>query len=227
MTTDHAAHDQLDQHHSLTPANLVDACATGLRRARDAIELEQASHGLDSWSELDLQGVLAEALGDAGFGVAREQRYPGDRQKRQRTSGRRCDLVVTAGGPLLLEHAQPDLFASGPTRSSAEAAWIEVKVLKQFRPGGPNRSWSRGLLRPPTVDIARLAGDPGLGLRGLVMLLFTASREVAEHDLGVWCDHVVADAGLPLGDALVRHLPLVDRCGNALCTTAWVTVMAT
>lgn len=107
----------------------------------------------------------------------------------------------------------------------ADAAWIEVKVLKQFLKSGPNPGWQRAFLQPPTVDIARLAGDPDLGLRGLVLLLFTQSSLVAEHDLGIWRQHVVT-AGLPLGSALLHHLPIVDRRGNATCTLAWITVDA-
>lgn len=67
----------------MTPTLLLDAVAAGLQRARDAIELEQAPHGLDSWSELALHVVLADSLVQAGLFVACEQRYPRDRRPRQ------------------------------------------------------------------------------------------------------------------------------------------------
>jgi hypothetical protein len=202
----------------MTPAVLLDAFCDGLRRAIEAIELEQAPHGLDSWSELALHEVLAAAIVDAGLFVAREQRYPGARQKRQKTSGQRCDLVVTAGGPLVKEQSTVELFAPPPLEAQ-RAAWIEVKVLKQFGASGPNHGWERSLVRPPVKDVARLANDADLGLRGLLLVLFTASRDVALHDLQVWRDHVV-EQGFSLRAPCWRHLPLVDRRGNAVCTAA-------
>jgi len=203
----------------MTPRELFDVVYAALEHARDDVELEQASHGIDSWSELELHAVLAAAFVSAGYFVAREQRYPGDRTKKQRTSGRRCDLVVTADGPLLLEGAQPDLFAL-PSVGASSGAWIEVKVLKQFRAGKANVGWAQSLLTPPTVDVGKLAFDPGLGMRVLLMLLFTASTEVSEHDFGVWRD-VVVGRGLPLSSTMLRHLPIVDRRGNRFCTMAF------
>lgn len=204
-------------------ARLFDAVVRGFEEARDELEAEQAVHGLDSWLELDLHAVLASSLSQAGFFVAREQRYPGHRTKKQRTSGRRCDLVVTDGAPLLLEGVEPDPFAPA-TATPEVAAWIEVKLLKQFRPGGANHGWDEGLLHPPTTDLLRLADEAGLGARALLLVLFTASAEVAEHDLDVWAGHVVA-AGLRLGPPLLRHLPIVDRYGNRVCSLAWMPVL--
>lgn len=201
--------------------DLVSALLGGLVAARDEVELAQARHGIDELRELDLQDVLARGLEAAGFFVAREQRYPGDRIKRQRTSGRRCDLVVTVDGPFLDEHGQPGLF--GTTSVAHEAAWLEVKVMKQFGPRGPNHNWQHALLDPPTEDIARLAGDDGLGLRALVVVLFTADEDTAAHDLGVWRQHVLG-AGLSVAPAVLRPLSLVDRVGNRCCTLAWLRV---
>lgn len=209
---------------SVTPTALFHAVYAGLQQARDDVELEQASHGLDSWSELELHAVLASSLMRRGYFVAREQRYPGDRTQKQRTSGRRCDLVVTADGPLLLEDRQPELFAA-PAVTSTAAAWLEVKVIKQFRAGKANVRWQDELLKPPTVDVAKLASDEPLGLRALVLLMFTSSVAVSEHDFDVWRRAVVR-SGLPLLDTVMGHLPLVDRRGNCICTVAFNTVGA-
>lgn len=208
----------------MTPRALFDIVYTALQGARDDVEVEQASHGIDSWSELDLHRVLAGAFVAAGWFVAREQRYPRDRTKKQRTSGRRCDLVITADGPLLLEGAQPDLFAP-PSVGAAAGAWIEVKVLKQFRAGKANIGWAQSLLTPPTVDVDKLASDPGLGMRVLLMLLFTASTDVSEHDFAVW-RAVVVSRCLPLSTTMMRHLPIVDRRGNRFCTVVFNVVGA-
>jgi hypothetical protein len=208
-----------------TASAIARAVVDGLQKAIARNELEQAPHGLDSWSELALHAVLAQAFVDAGCFVAREQRYPRDRKARARTSGRRCDLVVTQGGPLLLEHVQPDLFSPTP-RSPAQAAWIEVKVLKQHGLGGRgNVGWQRSLLAPPTADLRKLADDESLGLRVLVMVLFTASAEVSAHDFGVWLE-AVESRGLVVRAEPLEHLPIVDRRNNRLCSVAVVVVGA-
>ena len=41
----------------------------------------------------------------------------------------------------------------------------------------------------------------------------------AEHDLRVWQDRCLA-ASLPIGGPCVRTLPITDRLGNRVCTTA-------
>ncbi len=207
----------------LTAESLQVIVGAGLRSTIADIELEQASHGLDSWRELELHRVLADAFVAAGCFVAREQRYPGDRSKKARTSGRRCDLVITTAGPLLLEDAQPELFST-PAVTSSSAAWLELKVLKQFRAGKANIGWQQALLAPPTVDLHKLADDPALGLRALVMVLFTASIEVSEHDFAVWLE-VVTASGLVVVAQPMTHLPLVDRRGNRWCSVVVVVVV--
>jgi hypothetical protein len=187
---------------------LAEALAAGLARAADAVELEQAVRGLDSCGELDLHPVLQAALRDAGYGVFPEQRFPRDRDRRKRSAGSRCDLVVTpdAGTPL-------DDAALG------EALWIEVKVVAQFRPLGPNRSYARALQAPVWRDVKKLASDPTI-VHGLVVLvLFTADAITADHDLDVWRTRAT-ERGLHLWPRVQRSLPIGDRCGNRLCTVA-------
>ena len=55
------------------------------------------------------------------------------------------------------------------------------------------------------------------GKRALAVVLFTAAREVATHDLGVWSAHV-AGRGFSLDAPRVRHVDIGDRYGNAVCT---------
>jgi hypothetical protein len=189
---------------------LADALAAGLARAAEAVELEQAVRGLDACAELELHPVLQAALRDAGYGVFPEQRFPRDRGRRKRSAGARCDLVVTdvATGAAELDDA-----------ALADALWIEVKVVAQFQPLGPNRSYAGALQSPVWADVAKLASDPAIA-HGLVLLvLFTADAATADHDLEVWRTRAI-ERGLRLWPRVQRSLPIGDRHGNRLCTVA-------
>ncbi len=187
---------------------LADALAAGLTRAAEAVELEQAVHGLDARSELELHPILHAALRDAGYGVAAEQRFPRDRHQRKRSSGSRCDLVVT-----------PDATAVLDDRNLGDAMWIEVKVVAQFHPLGPNRSYAAALQRPVWKDVEKLASDPAIAHALVLLVLFTADAVTADHDLEVWRARAV-ERGLHLWPRVQRSLPIGDRLGNRLCTVA-------
>jgi hypothetical protein len=187
---------------------LADALAAGLARAADALELEQAVRGLDACGELELHPVLQAALRDAGYGVFAEQRFPRDRDQRKRSAGARCDLVVT-----------PDAATPLDDAALADALWIEVKVVAQFHPLGPNRGYARALQTPVWNDVARLAADPTI-VHGLVVLvLFTADAATADHDLDLWRSRAT-ERGLHLWPRVQRSFPIGDRIGNRLCTVA-------
>lgn len=189
-------------------SELADALAAGLARAADAIELEQAVCGLDACSELELHPVLQAALRDAGYGVFPEQRFPRDRNRRKRSAGARCDLVVT-----------PDPGTPLDDAALGDALWIEIKVVAQFRRLGPNRSYARALQTPVWNDVKKLASDPTI-VHGLVALvLFTADATTADHDLDVWRTRAT-ERGLHLWPRVERSLPVADRVGNRLCTVA-------
>lgn len=207
---------------------VVDALADGLAAKNAALDEEQAVRGLDHHKEIELHAILAASLEDRGFFVAREQRYPSSREKKQRSSGKRCDLVVTRGAPLVLEDPQPGLWIDNgaPFAGAADlqdALWIEVKVLKQHTTSGPNHGWQASLLAPPTEDIAKLSSDPGIKDAALLLLLFTNGKDVAEHDAGVWRDHVL-QKGLVLRPPIFRHLTIAARLGNTTLTLAWLPV---
>lgn len=198
------------------------ALVAGLRRANDDVELEQAPHGIESWREIDLHVAMAQGAVDAGFFVAREQRYPGHRFRRQRTSGRRCDLVVSTA-PLRLEQ---DVDGPAGSVGAAEAAWIEVKLVKQFHEGGRvNFEWEQALSSPPLRDVERLARELGLGLRLVVMIAFVAAVDIARHDLAIWRERVLQH-GLVVSDFWLEHFAVVDRRGHAHCVVAAVVVAA-
>ena len=75
------------------------AAAAGIAGRETELREEQAVRGIDSLSEGEIQGLLARGILDAGFGVRREVRYPADRSRALRSSGKRCDLVSTPERP--------------------------------------------------------------------------------------------------------------------------------
>ena len=96
-----------------------------------------------------------------------------------------------------------------------------MKVITQFREGGANRGYERALKAPVWRDVAKLAEDAGIRHGGVLVVLFTAAAEVAEHDLGLWC-HLGRNRGLRFGTPLLAHIPIVDRLGHTLATVALV-----
>jgi hypothetical protein len=176
--------------------------------------------GLDALGEVSLHPHLAGALRAAGLGVDRERRYPQVQGRRRRSEGTRCDLVVTAEDRPLrdLRHEAP-LFEEGRAVAEEEAVWLEVKVIPQHLPGGANHRYAAEILRPPRADVCKLSKDAGVRRAGLLLLLFTADRQVAEHDLRAWSQRAL-DRGLEIESPHVRHVDILDRLGNRVCTVA-------
>ena len=202
---------------------LADSIAFGLHRRVEEIELEQAVRGLDACDELMLHPIIAAGLTSSGYGVHREQRYPADHLKKRKSEGKRCDIVLTHGSTELalpVDPAQPDLFDDEKKRTRPEDAyWMEVKTVAQFIEGRGNRAWASAIQRPVWKDVEKLSQDPGIRHAGVLLVLFTLSREVADHDLGVWMDRAM-DHDLHFHAPLMRRIPLKDRWGNTLCTCA-------
>ena len=200
--------------------DLADALASGLARASAELELEQAVHGLDVRSELELHPLLHAGLRAAGYGVHPEQRFPRERSLRRRTEGSRCDLVVTPEGlPLVDDAAQLGLFAPARAVALADAMWIEVKAVAQFRALAPNMAYAQALQRPVWRDVEKLASDPQIAHAAVLLIVFTADAVVAEHDLGVWAARA-SQRGLPLWPRVQRTLAIGDRVGHRCCTLA-------
>lgn len=198
-------------------ADFADAIASGID-AQVALDREaQAVSGVDALDEVSLHPILASSLSAGGFGVHREQRYPSERHKRNRAEGRRCDLVLTPDGrPIQDPQAAATLFDEPNAVPLEDAFWLEVKTVAQFTPEGPNPSWSGELLGTVRSDVSKLARDTEILHAGLLIVLWTASPEIANNDLGVWQDRCL-DRGLPIGAPSERILPLQDRLGNACC----------
>lgn len=158
----------------------------------------------------------------------------------------RCDLVLThaPGQPLIdpLRHqralledlalAERTLFAQ-PARARAaeappgvppsDACWLELKVVGQFchTAGVPeaNRQYASHLVRSVAGDLKKLACDPSVVHAGVALVLFTASHDVARHDLGV-VTRRCAQRDLLRALPRVESFPIVDRIGNTACTVA-------
>ena len=68
-------------------------------------------------------------------------------------------------------------------------------------------------------ELKKLWSDSTIGHAGLLLVLFTASRDVADHDLLMWHKRCL-DRGYPVGTPSVRGFAINDRIGNAWCAVA-------
>ncbi len=206
------------------PADIADALQAGLLAQAQAEDLEQAVYGFDARAELALHPLVQQSLAAAGFGIFPEQRFPSDREHARKSKGQRCDLVLTPPGPhgpapLRDPQAKATLFDDEQAVDLAEAYWLEIKTVAQFETTGPFRRYSSELFSPVVDDVKKLWNDSLLRYAGLLLLLFTATPEVAEHDLAVWHERCLRK-GCPLAMPAVRGVKLTDRIGNGWCAIA-------
>lgn len=221
---------------------IVRTVRAGLEAASLATVEEQAVHGIDALSEVDLHPVLAATFQRAGFGVVRERHYPGEPGTRAKFSARqRCDIVLLpeAGQRLLdpvaelmkLDKARGTLFeAAAPIATAAgvrpeDAFWLEVKLVGQYcytqGVPGPNRAYSSELTNSLYVDLAKIAADAALKWSGLLMVLFSDTPETAAHDLPVAL-HRSLDRGYCFRSPITESFAIPDRIGNRVCTVALI-----
>ncbi|MBT8485743.1 MAG: hypothetical protein HKO59_13770 [Phycisphaerales bacterium] len=201
-------------------ADIADEIEATLRREAERCDREQAVRGLDTLDEIDLHPILADGLRHAGYGVAREQRYPSDWKRRRETEGERCDLVLTNDGrPLRVPDRRATLFDDPDAVDLDEALWLEVKVVLQHTEEGPNARYASSLLSTVRQDVAKLSKDDGILHAALLIVLFVADAMVAEHDLGIWQNKCL-DRGLPIGAPYRRTREITDRLGNRACVIA-------
>ncbi len=109
---------------------------------------------------------------------------------------------------------------AGASISPQDAMWIEVKALGQFEYAdgvpGPNPSYASRLVRSVTADAGKLAGDVAIEYAGVLVVVFTADEQTAEHDV-LMLAHRCLDRGLPIGGPIRRGVPILDRIGNGMC----------
>lgn len=209
-----------------------------LRNEADRLTAEQAWHGIDTLSEVQLHPILARGLSRAGWGVVREQPYPTppaagvayrDRQ--------RCDLVLTTapgravGDPVqvLIERDRlaQTLFADvlSPRDEPDDvvppdrACWVEVKAVGQFAccagVPGPNARYASELIAC-RADLVKLASDPRIRWGVLLIVLMGQEQIGCERDL-IALGHASLDDGIALGDPAIVVEPIPDHIGNSAC----------
>ncbi len=216
---------------------IVHAAAEGLRVFAEALDAEQAVHGVDALEEIDLHPVIGKGLTSAGWGLAAEQPYPSSPLARPQDRDRlRCDLVLLPRPGQILadsilqqrerDRAATTLFAEVAERmmpdvdavDPREAMWIEVKAVGQFTPlrgaSDPNPTYGSEMVRGPLADLRKLAGDPIIEHAGAMLIVMCERPEVAEHDLGI-VTHRCLDAGLNVAAPVIASIPIVNRMGNA------------
>lgn len=219
--------------------DILNAAVDGVGSLNSRLRDEQAVLGVDALDEVGLHPVLAGALMGAGLGVRREVVYPGEHTAPVRRSARaRCDLVLLADRGRNLEDpaseqtalsaAEGTLFGAiaheiQPTRPGVpvgEAFWLEVKAVAQhaYVDGvpGPNRAYGDRLVRGVVCDLVKLAKDPSIWFGAAMIVLFTETQGVAEHDLGVLTNRCL-DADLPVAGLEIGGTPIDERVGNGWC----------
>jgi len=231
----------------LGAAEIASIARNALRAAADALDHEQAVHGLDALTEVELHAILADGFAEAGIGILRERPFPGEPAERPPDPQReRCDLVLLpssdamlqdpletirerdrAAGTLFEQLARedaPDAAAIGPD----QACWIEVKTVGQFTyvegVPGPNRRYASELMACRR-DLVKLARDRFIECGGLLLVLLTADEPTARHDLSAFL-HRALDRGIEFGSPEIEGFGITDRIGNAHATITLVPIRA-
>ncbi len=197
---------------------LADHLARGVADLEAGLALEQAPHGLDAWDERALQQALAAALA-RDHEVAREVHYPST-AGRKLSHRARCDLVVSpAGAPLSRGEPLPGLCLP------EQALWLELKVARQWRPGGARdgrygAQWRRNLV----ADLQKMSAEPKIHDAALVLVAFTEDEASLRRDLDGF-EAVLVRADVIAGFRQVRTVAITDRLGHRTCGVAlWPTV---
>ena len=198
---------------------LADAVAHGLHARAEEDDIEQVIYGFDHLDELGLHPLVHKTLRDAGYGVWPEQRYPSDWNKLSKSKGLRCDVVLTQD-PNVLGLRDPQirgtLFDQLHACDAKDAYWLEIKTVSQYTTDGPFARYTSELLASVTQDLKKLWKDSLIRHSGLLLVLYTTSKAVADHDLAAW-HHRCLDRGYPVGFPVIRGFNITDRIGNSYC----------
>lgn len=201
-------------------ADISDAVYEGLYKVAQEDDLAQEVYSIDAKDELELHPLIQNALLEVGYGVYPEQRYPSARKTKRKSSGKRCDIVLTPDGrPLSEPDAEQTLFAPADAIPLEQCFWLEVKTVSMFTKEGPFARYAAELLSPVSKDVRKLATDPKIHHSALLLVLFTESKAIADHDLIAWQDRCL-QKGLAVALPTTRGFKLNDRLGNGYATVA-------
>ncbi len=203
-------------------AHVCETAMAGLSARALECDAEQTPTGIDTLDEVQLHPLMRRGLLEGGYNVLAEQRYPADREKKRRSHGERCDIVLTRSpGEDLIDPLLADTLFAGHGARAEDAFWIEVKVVHQFavidgavKDGVP---YTSQLLQQATQDVRKISGAASLPWRAMLIVLFAVDKSVAEHDLIAWAHHCL-DQGLNVQSPVVRGFAMTDRIGNAWCS---------
>ena len=205
-------------------STVTDHLAGALGAAEGEFRLDQAVYGLDSLSEVAIQGLLASRLA-AHYEVAREVHYPSSAGAK-RTHRMRCDIVLSPKGwPLKLDTKPAGLFDPVQQCEPGDALWLEVKVAYQYREGGVRHTGYGAQWRQAVVeDLRKMEEEARIREAALVLVVFNESGEILEKDIDLF-ETVLAQKEVLAGFRHVRSVEILDRIGHRICTAAvWPTL---
>ncbi len=139
-----------------SPSAIADAIAEVLRARDAALREEQAVYGLDAKLETALHPIIAEGLGQHGFGVLREQPYPHEWVRKLRPGTptlrggspeglalpiprdrMRCDLVLTPEPNQTLDDSLHNEKQRRKEAAELEGTLFESLSTSHLAPGAP------------------------------------------------------------------------------------------
>jgi hypothetical protein len=101
------------------------------------------------------------------------------------------------------------------------AFWLEVKQVAQcdLSSGVPgfSRSYASRLVQGPAADLGKLQSDDRVQHGAALLVLFTASKVVADHDVPIML-HRLLDRGRAVSSPMLAGFDITDRLGNGRCT---------
>jgi hypothetical protein len=185
--------------------SLAEIACSALASTARALDLENATRGIDCLNELDLQQRIFEALSSRNVVAVKEARYPAARIIECLNHGKRCDLLLFGDSEDLELVSEHDADKVG--------YWLEIKRVAQFLESGPNWHYERMLLETLPKDVIKLASDPEIFYAGLLVILFTSNPSTGKRDLQTWKTHAMSH-GCPVGIPRICDFSITNRIGN-------------
>lgn len=153
--------------------------------------------------ERPLQRWIYDLLSAHGLDVEREAPLP---VQRSRAGGRgtlRVDFRIDA--------------QNGP------ACYVELKVVGEREAGVWNPRYREVLTRGLHADAVKLSCDPAVGHAAILLVVFSRDASRAAYDV-LHAQHLLLDAGLPVGLPLLRTWPYFDGLGHEALVVGWLPV---